>query len=119
VIEMAKDAVSLHALDTDSERAIEQADLLEAIEQTAPSAIDWMKTARNLVEFERVPALLEPLLMALAPAASRIVRCERSPTPVDAPLKRVGARGTVSRNLPGPEGRSATLTYELEGAPTR
>ncbi len=53
-IEAAKDVVLLQAIERDAERALQQADLLEAIEQTAPSTVEWMKTARNLVKFGNV-----------------------------------------------------------------
>jgi transitional endoplasmic reticulum ATPase len=51
VIEAAKDAVLLRAMDGGSNHQLEQRDLLEAAAAASPSTSDWLKTARNLVKF--------------------------------------------------------------------
>jgi AAA+ superfamily predicted ATPase len=51
VIELAKERVLSDILDGAEERPIEQADLVAAIGGVQPSALDWLRTARNLVKY--------------------------------------------------------------------
>jgi transitional endoplasmic reticulum ATPase len=51
VIESAKDAALLRAMDGNARQQLEQQDLLEAAAAATPSTSDWLKTARNLVKF--------------------------------------------------------------------
>jgi SpoVK/Ycf46/Vps4 family AAA+-type ATPase len=51
MIEHAKDAAILHAIDTGVERPISEKDLLAALQDLSPSTVDWLKTSRNLIKF--------------------------------------------------------------------
>ncbi len=51
VLERAKDVALLRTMDSTEDQVVTQADLLAAVDDTSPSTMDWMKTARNLVKF--------------------------------------------------------------------
>jgi len=51
VIEQAKDLALSEMLASGEERALEQRDLEAGLENSTPSTLDWLKTARNLVKF--------------------------------------------------------------------
>jgi hypothetical protein len=51
VIELAKDAVLGEILGGGLERPLREADLVQGIEATQPTTLDWLKTARNLVKY--------------------------------------------------------------------
>ena len=51
LIDNAKDNALSDILDRGTERSLQQADFVEALEMTNPSTIDWLKTARNLVKY--------------------------------------------------------------------
>jgi SpoVK/Ycf46/Vps4 family AAA+-type ATPase len=51
VIEQAKEAVLAEILDGAEERALRESDLAAAIAAAAPTTLDWLRTARNLVKF--------------------------------------------------------------------
>jgi len=51
VVELAKEYVLLDIIDKNHERSIGQQDLLNAIEEIEPSALEWLKTAKNLVNY--------------------------------------------------------------------
>jgi transitional endoplasmic reticulum ATPase len=51
VINRAKDEVLADIVEHGSERPLTQTDLLAVVEQTEPSTLDWLRTARNLVKF--------------------------------------------------------------------
>jgi AAA+ superfamily predicted ATPase len=51
VIEQAKEAVLAEILDGGAERALCEADLAAAVAAAAPTTLDWLRTARNLVKF--------------------------------------------------------------------
>jgi transitional endoplasmic reticulum ATPase len=51
VIEMAKESAIARAMSGNDDTRLEQVDLLEALEISSPSTIDWLNTARNLVKF--------------------------------------------------------------------
>jgi SpoVK/Ycf46/Vps4 family AAA+-type ATPase len=51
VLERAKDVALMRTMDSTEDQLVTQADLLAAIEDTSPTTMDWMKTARNLVKF--------------------------------------------------------------------
>ena len=51
LIDSAKDCALGEILESGSERDLQQSDFVEALEETNPSTIDWLKTARNLVKY--------------------------------------------------------------------
>ncbi|TGN17651.1 AAA family ATPase [Leptospira idonii] len=51
VIEFAKENVISDILESGKEREIETSDLILGIKERAPSTMDWLKTAKNLVKF--------------------------------------------------------------------
>ncbi len=51
LIDNAKDLVLSDILDSGSERALRNDDFAAALEETIPSTLDWLKTARNLVKY--------------------------------------------------------------------
>ena len=51
VIELAKERVLGDILDRAQERPLRQADLLAAVDEVQPSALEWLRTARNLVKY--------------------------------------------------------------------
>ena len=51
VIDEAKDLVLADIITSNQERSLAQEDLEQAVESVAPSTLDWLKTARNLVKY--------------------------------------------------------------------
>jgi SpoVK/Ycf46/Vps4 family AAA+-type ATPase len=51
VIERAKDEVLGEIMDGGAERPLRQADLLAGLEESTPTTLEWLKTARNLVKY--------------------------------------------------------------------
>lgn len=51
LIDAAKERVLAEILDAGGNRGLRTGDLLAALEDTTPSTLDWLKTARNLVKF--------------------------------------------------------------------
>lgn len=51
VIEMAKESAISRAMSGNDDTRLEQVDLLEALEASNASTVDWLNTARNLVKF--------------------------------------------------------------------
>lgn len=51
VVELAKDYVLEEHVANNTERAIQQADLLRAVRSVNASTLDWLRTARNLVKY--------------------------------------------------------------------
>jgi SpoVK/Ycf46/Vps4 family AAA+-type ATPase len=51
LIDLAKERVIAHALDTGDERPLHQRDLLEAVAEYPASTLEWLRTARNLVRY--------------------------------------------------------------------
>ncbi len=51
LIDVAKERVLADILESGTDRGLRTSDLLEALEDVAPSTLDWLKTARNLVKF--------------------------------------------------------------------
>ena len=51
MIELAKDAVLAEILGGGGERPLREADMLQGVEATQPTTLDWLKTARNLVKY--------------------------------------------------------------------
>lgn len=51
LIDLAKNVVLSDILDTGNERPLTSADLVSALEDTTPSTLEWLSTARNLVRF--------------------------------------------------------------------
>ncbi|MBZ0113355.1 MAG: ATP-binding protein [Thermoanaerobaculia bacterium] len=51
VLELAKETVLTEILESDIERGLSAADLQEAIGESAPSTLEWLKTVRNVVKF--------------------------------------------------------------------
>jgi len=54
LIDEAKESVIAHSLESGSERALRQEDLLSAAKRFEPSTVDWLRTAVNLVKFAGV-----------------------------------------------------------------
>lgn len=51
LIDLAKERVIAHAIDTGVERPLRQQDLLQAVQEYAASTLEWLRTARNLVRY--------------------------------------------------------------------
>jgi SpoVK/Ycf46/Vps4 family AAA+-type ATPase len=51
LIDLAKERVIAHALDTGDQRLLHQRDLLEAVAEYPASTLEWLRTARNLVRY--------------------------------------------------------------------
>jgi AAA+ superfamily predicted ATPase len=51
LIDAAKNRVLAEIIDSGTNRGVRTPDLLEALDDTSPSTMDWLKTARNLVKF--------------------------------------------------------------------
>lgn len=51
LIDIAKDLVLAEILDGGDERALANADILQALNEATPSTLEWLKTARNLVRY--------------------------------------------------------------------
>lgn len=51
LIDGAKELALADILDSGVERPLQQSDLIDALEETNPSTIDWLKTASNLVKY--------------------------------------------------------------------
>lgn len=51
LIDLAKERVIAHAIDTGTERPLRQQDLLQAVQEYAASTLEWLRTARNLVRY--------------------------------------------------------------------
>lgn len=51
LIDLAKERVIAHAIDTGVERPLRQQDLLQAVQEYSASTLEWLRTARNLVRY--------------------------------------------------------------------
>ena len=51
LIDIAKEAALAEMLSSGTERPLQQADFVAALDEMTPSSVDWLKTARNLVKF--------------------------------------------------------------------
>ena len=51
LIEMAKDEVLDRIMDSGNEDELQEQDLLTALENVTPSALEWLQTARNLIKY--------------------------------------------------------------------
>lgn len=51
LIDLAKERVIAHAIETGVERPLRQQDLLQAVQEYAASTLEWLRTARNLVRY--------------------------------------------------------------------
>ncbi|MEM6818158.1 MAG: AAA family ATPase [Pseudomonadota bacterium] len=61
LIDLAKESVLADILSSESERALQQQDIMDALELVVPSTMDWLKTARNLVKFSGSDASYKPV----------------------------------------------------------
>lgn len=57
VIEIATENVLNDIMDTEQERVIEMDDLLQAIEMTTPSTLDWLQTVKNYIKYSNQSGL--------------------------------------------------------------
>jgi SpoVK/Ycf46/Vps4 family AAA+-type ATPase len=59
VVEVATENVITEIMNTNTQRCIEMRDLLQAIEKTKPSTLEWLKTINNYVKYANQTGLYD------------------------------------------------------------